>query len=161
MLATVPFQMGTSITSSSPFSPDIVTFTKIAYKHHNRVWDHHESQPHLAGSGGDGVDGAHEDVRHDEDGHEAVEEAGQVEGDPEPERPGDLIWDMGVVHSHWSRSNEARLSLVESFRVLLRQCLLCHKEPARRIQSPLLGALERKKPPTRGFLLAPRWFFMA
>ena len=43
----------------------------------------------------------------------------------------------------------------------LLQCLLCHKEPARRIQSPLLGALERKKPPTRGFLLAPRWFFMA
>ena len=39
--------------------------------------------------------------------------------------------------------------------------LLCHKEPASRIQSPLLGALERKKPPTRGFLLAPRWFFMA
>ena len=32
------------------------------------------------------------------------------------------------------------LSLVESFTVLLRQCLLCHKEPARRIQSPLLGA---------------------
>ena len=32
------------------------------------------------------------------------------------------------------------LSLVESFIVLLRQCLLCHKEPARRIQSPLLGA---------------------
>ena len=27
MLATVPFQIGTSITSSSPFSPDIVTFT--------------------------------------------------------------------------------------------------------------------------------------
>ena len=59
------------------------------------------------------------------------------------------------------RLNEARLSLVESFIVLLRQCLLCHKEPACRIQSPLLGALERKKPPTRGFLLAPRWFFMA
>ena len=66
-----------------------------------------------------------------------------------------------VVRSHWSRLIEARLSLVESFIVLLRQCLLCHKEPARRIQSPLLGALERKKPPTRGFLLAPRWFFMA
>ena len=45
-----------------------------------------------------------------------------------------------VVRSHWSRSNEARLSLVESFIVLLRQCLLCHKEPAPRIQSPLLGA---------------------
>ena len=45
-----------------------------------------------------------------------------------------------MVHSHWSRSNEARLSLVESFILLLRQCLLCHKEPARRIQSPLLGA---------------------
>ena len=32
------------------------------------------------------------------------------------------------------------LSLVESFIMLLRQCLLCHKEPAPRIQSPLLGA---------------------
>ena len=39
--------------------------------------------------------------------------------------------------------------------------LLCHKEPARRIQSPLLGALERKIPPLGGILLAPRWFFMA
>ena len=29
--------------------------------------------------------------------------------------------------------------------------LLCHKEPARRIQSPLLGALERKIPPLGGF----------
>ena len=28
-----------------------------------------------------------------------------------------------VLHSHWSRLNEARLSLVESFIVLLRQCL--------------------------------------
>ena len=27
MLATVPFQIGTSTTSSSPFAPDIVTFT--------------------------------------------------------------------------------------------------------------------------------------
>ena len=39
--------------------------------------------------------------------------------------------------------------------------LLCHKEPAHRIQSPLLGALERKIPPLGGILLAPRWFFMA
>ena len=39
--------------------------------------------------------------------------------------------------------------------------LLCHKEPPRRIQSPLLGALERKIPPLGGILLAPRWFFMA
>ena len=48
--------------------------------------------------------------------------------------------EISVVHSHWSRSNEARLSLVKSFIVLLRQCLLCHKEPACYIQSPLLGA---------------------
>ena len=41
--------------------------------------------------------------------------------------------------------------------------LLCHKEPARRIQSTLLGALERKIPPLHwgGILFAPRWFFMA
>ena len=39
--------------------------------------------------------------------------------------------------------------------------LLCHKEPARRIQSPHWGALERKIPPLGGILLAPRWFFMA
>ena len=39
---------------------------------------------------------------------------------------------------------------VEDFSEELLQCLLCHKEPARRIQSP-----------SRGFLLAPRWFFMA
>ena len=31
---------------------------------------------------------------------------------------------VSVVHSYWSRLIEARLSLVESFRVLLRQCLL-------------------------------------
>ena len=37
------------------------------------------------------------------------------------------------------------LSLVKSFIVLLMPDLLCHQEPARRrIQSPLLGALERK-----------------
>ena len=53
----------------------------------------------------------------------------------EPLGPGD-----SVVHSHWSRSSEARLSLVESFIVLLHQCLLCHKEPDPRVQSPLLGA---------------------
>ena len=35
-----------------------------------------------------------------------------------------------VVHSHWSRSNEARLSLVESFIVLLRQLqLIASKAP--------------------------------
>ena len=45
-----------------------------------------------------------------------------------------------MVHSHWSRSNKAWLSLVQGFIVLLRQCLLCHKEPAHRIQSPLLRA---------------------
>ena len=48
-----------------------------------------------------------------------------------------------LVHSHWSRNVEARLSLVESNAA---PALLCHKEPARRIQSPLLGALERKIP---------------
>ena len=47
---------------------------------------------------------------------------------------------------------EIVLSLVESFIELkyfhdvATPALLCHKEPARRIQSPLLGALERKIP---------------
>ena len=41
--------------------------------------------------------------------------------------------EMSRLGSHWSR-------------VLLAPALLCHKEPARRIQSPLLGALERKIP---------------
>ena len=51
---------------------------------------------------------------------------------------------------------EAWISLVDSFIELkyfhdvAPPALLCHEEPARRIQSPLLGAL-----------LAPRWFFMA
>ena len=36
-----------------------------------------------------------------------------------------------VLHSHWSRFNEARLSLVESFIVLLAPAVVCHKEPAR------------------------------
>ena len=43
-----------------------------------------------------------------------------------------------LVHSHWSRNVEARLSLVESFIVLLAPAILCHKEPA--------WALERKIP---------------
>ena len=51
-----------------------------------------------------------------------------------------------IQDSHWSSSYITALSLVESFRVLLAPALLCHKEPARRIQSPLLGALERKIP---------------
>ena len=56
-----------------------------------------------------------------------------------------------LLRSHWSRASL----------VMLAPAVLCHKEPARRIQSPLLGALERKIPPTRGILLAPRWFFMS
>ena len=57
-----------------------------------------------------------------------------------------------IQDSHWSSSYITRLSLDESFRVLkyfhsdASPALLCHKEPARRIQSPLLGALERKIP---------------
>ena len=48
----------------------------------------------------------------------------------------------GVLHYHWSRYNETRLSLVQSFRVLLAPTILCNKEPARCIQSPLLWAME-------------------
>ena len=40
---------------------------------------------------------------------------------------------VSVLHFHWSRNVFARLSLVESFRVLLAPAFLCHKEPARRI----------------------------
>ena len=43
---------------------------------------------------------------------------------------------VSVLHYHWSRSNEARLSLVESFRVLLAPAVLCHKEPTRASKAP-------------------------
>ena len=39
--------------------------------------------------------------------------------------------------------------------------ILCHKEPARRNQSPLQGAFEGKITPLGSILLAPRCFFMA
>ena len=54
------------------------------------------------------------------------------------------------------------LSLVESFIELkyfhgvAMPALLCHKEPAPRIQSPLLGALKRELPLLGGILLTPR-----
>ena len=43
---------------------------------------------------------------------------------------------MSRLGSHWSKASP----------VMLAPAILCHKEPARRIQSPLLGALERKIP---------------
>ena len=60
-----------------------------------------------------------------------------------------------VLHSHWSRSNEALLSLVERFRVLkyfhsvASLTILCHKEPRRAIKKTSL------------FFGCPSWFFMA
>ena len=45
--------------------------------------------------------------------------------------------DNSVFHSHWLRSKEAHLLLVESFSVAY--AVLCHKEPARRIQSSLIA----------------------
>ena len=125
MLATVPFQIGTSTTSSSPFAPDIVTFT-VTSQLLNQVRVHHQFQGshYLLGGGGDGVYGAHEDVRHDEDGHEAVEEAGQVEGDPQPEWPGHLQSDFST-HGRDHIRQSVPLSLLESFKAFL-----CHKEPA-------------------------------
>ena len=48
---------------------------------------------------------------------------------------------MSRLGSHWSR-------------LLLAPAILCHKEPARRIQSPLLGALERKIPLPLGWYFA-------
>ena len=35
----------------------------------------------------------------------------------------------GVLHSHWSRSNQARPSLVKRISVLLEPAIICHKEP--------------------------------
>ena len=72
--------------------------------------------------------------------------------DPAPARPRKPSWRSGwsvlwrphlglstprstVLQSHWSRSNEAWISMVESFR------MLCHKDPALRIQSPLVDSL--------------------
>ena len=91
--------------------------------------------------------------------------------------------DCVITDHHWRRGStinqsgalslvgrvEILLSLVESFIQLkyfhgvATPALLCHKEPARRIQSPLLGALERTIPTLHwgGILLDPRWFFMA
>ena len=66
-----------------------------------------------------------------------------------------------VVHSHWSRLNETRLSLVQSFIVLLRQCLLCHKEPARSKQKAPSRGLFAFQSPQQGALDATSWFFMA
>ena len=48
-----------------------------------------------------------------------------------------------IQDSHWSSSYITALSLVESDAT---PALLCHKEPACRIQNPLLGALDRKIP---------------
>ena len=66
---------------------------------------------------------------------------------------------VSLLTSHWSRANQPRLSLAQSFTVF------CHKEPARPIRSPLLGykgLLNAKYlSPTRGILLPPRWFLMA
>ena len=41
----------------------------------------------LLGSGGDGVNGAHEYVSHHEDPEEAVDDASGVEDDSDPDRP--------------------------------------------------------------------------
>ena len=47
-----------------------------------------------------------------------------------------LLLRPSVLHSHWSSSNEARLSLVQSFVSLLAPAILCHKEPARASKVP-------------------------
>ena len=44
------------------------------------------------------------------------------------------------------RGRLVHLDIEDTSEVLLAPALLCHKGPARRIQSPLLGALERKIP---------------
>ena len=65
-------------------------------------------------------------------------------------RPPETTPGHSVLHYHWSSYNEARLSLVESFRVLL--VVLCHKEPACRIRGILVSILP---------VPVPRWFFIA
>ena len=81
-----------------------------------------------------------------------------------------------LLASHWLRNVEARLSLVESFRVLLAPAVLCHKEPARASKAPahkklglfclplaglyairIVGFHARKE----GILRSKAWFFMA
>ena len=55
-------------------------------------------------------------------------------------------------------SRVVHLDVEDRSEELLAPALLCHKEPARRIQSPLLGASARKIP-LGGILLAPRWLW--
>ena len=55
------------------------------------------------------------------------------------------VFRSAVLHCHWSRSNEARLSLVERFIVLFAPAILCHKEP-----KPLVGGFG-----------CPSWFYTA
>ena len=72
-----------------------------------------------------------------------------------------------VAHCHlsdqWTGQNKSSPPRCRGLiRGIATPALLCHKEQTRRIQSPLLGALERKIPPLLGvILLAPRWFFLA
>ena len=67
-----------------------------------------------------------------------------------------LALQASVLRSHWSSSNEALLSLVESFIVLLLPPILCHKEP--------VWASEVHYYTTRGFgtqTITLRLYFMA
>ena len=63
-----------------------------------------------------------------------------------------------VLHSHWSRLNEARLSLVES--VATPVSLTPYRTSSLHPKPPTRG-FGMQKPPTRVFLPARRWFFMA
>ena len=47
----------------------------------------HLLHANLLGGGGDGVNGAHEHICHHEDPEEAVDDAGEIESDPYPDRP--------------------------------------------------------------------------
>ena len=84
---------------------------------------------------------------------------------PEPSTVGSLEYYVQTFSAEWSTligpDPSRHCALIGWDHGVATPALLCHKEPARRIQSPLLGALERKIPQLGCISLAPRWFFMA
>ena len=57
---------------------------------------------------------------------------------------------LRLVHSHWSRNVEARLSLVERIIVMLRQLSYAIKNHRGASKIPLVGGILCSKAPSRG-----------